>query len=406
MRPKAPKPGKRVFLEKIPFIWSKLNFTKKVTARNIFRYKKRFLMTIIGVAGSTALIIAGFGLRDAIGMMIPVQYGEIFKYDIQISLKDGLTKKQTEEIYTTILEKPEIQNNMALLMQSIEIVKKDNQQSIQLIVPQSTENLENFITLRDRKKQKESYELKENGVILTEKLAKMLQIKAGDTITIKDANNVEKEVKVASITENYLMHYIYMSPDLYKQLYEQEAKPNTLFSTTKELTKQEQDILGKQILEEEEKIAGVTFTSFTTDIFKEVMENLSLVVWILIIAAGLLAFVVLYNLSNANISERIRELATIKVLGFHDKEVFEYVRKEITILTMIGMAFGILGGIFLTTFIIKTCELDILMFNPNIKFVSYIYSLAITAVFACIVNLGTYFALKKINMIEALKSVE
>lgn len=406
MRPKAPKPGKRVFLEKIPFIWSKLNFTKKVTARNIFRYKKRFLMTIIGVAGSTALIIAGFGLRDAISMMIPIQYGEIFKYDVQISLKDNLTKKQIEEIDSTILEKQEVENSMALLMQSIEIVKNDNQQSIQLIVPQKTENIEEFISLRDRKKPKDNYNLNENGVILTEKLAKMLDIKVGDTITIKDVDKIENEVKVEAITENYLMHYIYMSPDLYNQLYEKEIKPNTIFSTTKELTKEEQNLLGKQILEEGECIAGITFTSFTTDIFQEVMDNLSLVVWILIIAAGLLAFVVLYNLSNANISERIRELATIKVLGFHDKEVFEYVRKEITILTIIGMAFGILGGIFLTTFIIKTCELDMLMFNPKIKLVSYIYSLAITAVFACIVNLGTYFALKKINMIEALKSVE
>lgn len=406
MRPKAPKPGKRVFLEKIPFIWSKLNFTKKVTARNIFRYKKRFLMTIIGVAGSTALIIAGFGLRDAISMMIPIQYGEIFKYDVQISLKDNLTKKQIEEIDSTILEKQEVENSMALLMQSIEIVKNDNQQSIQLIVPQKTENIEEFISLRDRKKPKDTYNLNENGVILTEKLAKMLDIKLGDTITIKDVDKIENEVKVEAITENYLMHYIYMSPDLYNHLYEKEIKPNTIFSTTKELTKEEQNLLGKQILEEGECIAGITFTSFTTDIFKEVMDNLSLVVWILIIAAGLLAFVVLYNLSNANISERIRELATIKVLGFHDKEVFEYVRKEITILTIIGMAFGILGGIFLTTFIIKTCELDMLMFNPKIKLVSYIYSLAITAVFACIVNLGTYFALKKINMIEALKSVE
>lgn len=406
MRPKAPKPGKRVFLEKIPFIWSRLNFTKKVTARNIFRYKKRFLMTIIGVAGSTALIIAGFGLRDAISMMIPIQYGEIFKYDIQISLKDNLTQKQIEEIDSTILDKQEVENSMALLMQSIEIVKNDNQQSIQLIVPQKTENIEEFISLRDRKKPKDTYNLNENGVILTEKLAKMLDIKVGDTIIIKDVDKIENEVKVEAITENYLMHYIYMLPDLYNQLYKKEIKPNTIFSITKELDKEEQDLLGKQILEEGDSIAGITFTSFTTDIFKEVMDNLSLVVWVLIIAAGLLAFVVLYNLSNANISERIRELATIKVLGFHDKEVFEYVRKEITILTIIGMAFGILGGIFLTTFIIKTCELDMLMFNPKIKLVSYIYSLAITAVFACIVNLGTYFALKKINMIEALKSVE
>lgn len=406
MRPKAPKTGKRVFLEKIPFIWSKLNFTKKVTARNIFRYKKRFLMTIIGVAGCTALIIAGFGLRDAISSMIPAQYGKIFKYDLQISLRDNLAKEQIDEVYQMINEKQEVERRKKILMQSIEISNIENTQSIQLIVPETIDGFSEFIELQKRKSPQEKYTLNDQGIIITEKLAKLLDIKVEDTITLKDTENVEKQVKVIGITENYLAHYIYMSPDLYEELYQKEIEPNVVFAITNDLSKEQEDTLGKSLLSNTESVSGVTFTSFTTNIFEEVMNNLSLVVWILIIAAGLLALVVLYNLSNANISERIRELATIKVLGFYDKEVYQYVGKEMMILTIIGIIIGLVGGAFLTTYIIKTCELDMLMFNPKIEPQSYIYGIIITALFAIIVNIGTYFSLKKINMIEALKSVE
>lgn len=406
MRPKAPKPGKRVFLEKIPFIWSKLNFTQKVTLRNIFRYKKRFLMTIIGIAGCTSLIIAGFGLRDAIGSMIPSQYGEIFRYNLEISLREGLTTKQTQEAYETISAKENIANSMLINMQSVSIDKNDNNQSIQLVVPQDVEKLKDFITLRDRKHQDETYQLDNSGVIITEKLATLLDIKQGDTIILELGEDNKVEVKVTAITENYLFHYIYMSPELYKQLYEEEIKSNTILAIIPELTLEGEDELGKEILGEEDYISGVTFTSVTTDMFEDVMNNMSLVVFILIVAAGMLAFLVLYSLSNTNISERIRELATIKVLGFYHKEVYNYVGKETIILTIIGILLGLGGGYFLTTYIIKTCELDMLMFNPQIRFMSYIYGILITAIFTIIVSIGTYFALKKIDMIESLKSVE
>ena len=197
-----------------------------------------------------------------------------------------------------------------------------------------------------------------------------------------------------------------MSPELYKQLYEEEIKPNTILAIIPELTLEREDELGKEILGEEDYISGVTFTSVTTDMFEDVMNNMSLVVFILIVAAGMLAFLVLYSLSNTNISERIRELATIKVLGFYHKEVYNYVGKETIILTIIGILLGLGGGYFLTTYIIKTCELDMLMFNPQIRFMSYIYGILITAIFTIIVSIGTYFALKKIDMIESLKSVE
>ena len=405
MRPKAPKPGKRVFLEKIPFIWSKLNFTQKVTVRNIFRYKKRFLMTIIGIAGCTSLIIAGFGLRDAISSMIPSQYGEIFQYNLEISLKDGLTQNQTQEAYTKTVDRNEIKNSMLVDIHSISIDKDNNNQSIQLIVPQQVEQLQDFIQLRNRKHNEETYTLNDEGVILTEKLAQLLDIKEGDTIVLETDDDTV-EVKVTTITENYLLHYIYMSPTLYEQLYQEEMKPNTILAITEELSEEQEDTLGKSILEDKENISGVSFTSATTDMFEDVMNNMNLVVFILIVAAGMLALLVLYSLSNTNISERIRELATIKVLGFYDKEVYNYVGKETVILTLIGILVGLGGGFFLTTYIIKTCELDMLMFNPQIKVMSYLYGIIITAIFAIIVSIGTYFTLKKIDMIESLKSVE
>ncbi len=410
MRPKAPKSGKRVIIEKIPFIWKHLNFTQKVTARNIFRYKKRFLMTVIGVAGCTSLIIAGFGLRDAVSGMIPLQYGGIFKYNLEITLKDGLNQKEIEKAYTKITEKEEIKNSIKVNIQSVEIVKNDNNQDIQLIVPEDTENLQDFIKLRSRTNQEQSYSLNNEGVIITEKIAKLLDIQEGEIITIKDTDNVEVQAKVTAITENYLYHYIYMTPELYKELYKdlykEEMKPNTVFAILDNLSEEQENSLGKELLKEKNSISSVLFTSMTTDIFADVMDNMTLVVWVLIIAAGLLALIVLYNLSNTNISERIRELATIKVLGFYDKEVYDYIGKETIILTIIGMLIGILGGNFLTTFIIKTCELDLMMFDPQIKIASYLYGLTITAIFATIVNIATYFALKKINMIESLKSVE
>jgi len=406
MRPKAPKIGKRVILEKIPFIWKHLNFTQKVTIRNIFRYKKRFLMTIIGVAGCTALIVAGFGLRDAVGSMIPSQYGEIFKHQIEITLKDNLKQEDSQKAYEEITKNQEIDSTIRLNRQSVEIVKNDNNQSIQLIVPEKVENLQEFIVLRNRKRKEQTYTLNEQGVVITEKLAKLLDIDEGDEIIIKDIDKVEVKTKVVGITENYLLHYIYMSPKLYEQLYQEEAKMNTIFANTKELTEEQENALGKTILEDKDSISSVEFNSVATSIFSEVMDNMGLVVWVLIIAAGLLALVVLYNLSNTNISERVRELATIKVLGFYDPEVYEYVGKEMLLLTIIGILVGLLGGNFLTTYIIKTCELDAFMFNPQIEIASYIYGIVITMLFATIVNIITYFALKKIDMIESLKSVE
>ena len=406
MRPKAPKPGKRVILEKIPFIWKKLNFTAKVTARNVFRYKKRFLMTIIGVCGCTSLIIAGFALRDSISSMIPKQFGEINKYNISISLKEEKDEDELSKIEEEILQNEQINDVLGVNVQSVKIIKDDNNQSIQLIVPSDTSKLSEFIVLRDRKNKENTYNLDNSGVIVTEKLSQLLNIKQGDTITLENSDGDRRDVTVANITENYIMHYIYMSPELYNEVFDAKIESNQIYAKTVEMSETQEDELGKTLLSDSKYISGVSFTSATEGMFETVMDNMDMVVWILIIAAGLLALVVLYNLLNANISERIRELATIKVLGFYDREVYSYIARETIILTIIGIIFGLVGGYFLTMYVLKTCELDITMFDPEVRILSYILGVVITVFFAIIVNVVTYFSLKKIDMIESLKSVE
>ena len=234
----------------------------------------------------------------------------------------------------------------------------------------------------------------------------MLDIKEGDTITLENADGDRAEVQVAHITENYIMHYLYMSPDLYNTIYDARIEPNTILAKTNDLTEEQQNELARTLLQDEDNISGVSFTSDSSETLEVVMNNMDMVVWILIIAAGLLALVVLYNLLNANISERIRELATIKVLGFYDREVYEYIGRETIILTILGILVGLVGGYYLTMYILKTCEIDMLMFDPEIRVLSYVLGVVITVVFAVIVNVITYFSLKKIDMIESLKSVE
>ena len=406
MRPKAPKPGKRVILEKIPFIWKHLNFTAKVTARNIFRYKKRFLMTIIGVCGCTSLIIAGFGLRDAIGNMIPLQYGEIYKYNINVSLKEEKEGEELQKVKDEIAENEQVTEILGANIQSVKIIKNDNNQNIQLIVPEDINKIESFVSLRSRTNKDEKYVPDDSGVIITEKLSKLLEIKEGDTITLENADGDRAEVQVAHITENYILHYLYMSPYLYNTIYDARIEPNTILAKTNDLTEEQQNELARTLLQDEDNISGLSFTSDSSETLEIVMNNMDMVVWILIIAAGLLALVVLYNLLNANISERIRELATIKVLGFYDREVYEYIGRETIILTILGILVGLVGGYYLTMYILKTCEIDMLMFDPEIRVLSYVLGVIITVVFAVIVNIITYFSLKKIDMIESLKSVE
>ncbi|MEG2310714.1 MAG: FtsX-like permease family protein [Clostridia bacterium] len=405
MRPKAPKNGKRVFLERIPFIWKRLNFTKKVTARNILRYKKRFFMTVIGIAGCTSLILAGFGLKDSISSMIPMQFNDIYNYNLQITLKDKYSDEELSKLKENVNKVDGAKLFIEAAQQSITFIKNDISKDGQMIVVKDGDNIAEGINLQDRKT-KEKLKLTNDEVIITEKMAKMLGVSKGETIDLKNADDEIVTVKISSITENYVMHYIYMTEELYKKIYTQEPKYNNIFVILDDMTKDEQDIVLSKLLSENNIITSANFTNTVKGMFDDAMSSLNYVVIVLIVSAGLLAFVVLYNLSNVNISERIRELATIKVLGFYDKEVSEYVYRENILLTIIGIILGLILGYMLNSFIITTCEIDMVMFGRVIHFSSYIFSICITVVFATIVNIATHFALKKINMIESLKSVE
>ena len=404
LRPKAPKYGKRVLLERVGFIWKRLKFSHKVTVRNIFRYKKRFLMTIIGIMGCTSLILAGFGLKDSISSILPNQYEDICHYDMLVSLKTALTQEQRNTYIENLKQKENIQEVVETYMESGTAGKGDNSETVQIVVPNDNQEIDKVIKLRDVKTE-EPFTLSEEGIIITDKLAELIDAKVGDMITVTTADDIEKEIKVVGITENYISHYVYMSKALYQQVFGEEYSTNVLLVQDNNLNEDQEETVMQDMVGQNE-VLTVTLTKTTMKSLDDTMSSLNYVVIVLIVSAGLLAFVVLYNLSNINIGERIRELATIKVLGFYDREVYDYVTRETIILTIIGILLGLVVGYFLNFYILGTCEINILRFEKVIHPISYLYATVITLVFSIIVNIVTYFALKKIDMIGSLKSVE
>ena len=404
MRPKSPKMGKRVFLEKVTFIWKRLSFSRKVTVRNIFRYKKRFLMTIIGIMGCTALIVTGFGIRDSIRAIMPDQYEKVFNYDLQINLKADLDKKQKQDFINSLTNDDKIEKLSETYMSSISAINENVEENVQIIVPNNNTDFNTLINLTDVKS-KNNLSLPKDGVLLTDKAAQLLGVEAGDTITLKDTDENETNVKVTNVVENYVYHYIYMSKSMYENLYGKSFDSNVILTKDFNLDNETEDNFVKDLMNMPE-VASVTRISTAMNMMNDTMKSLNYVVIILIVSAGLLAFVVLYNLSNVNISERIRELATIKVLGFYDKEVYLYITRETIILTAIGLVLGLVAGYFLDFFILETCEINMLRFRKFVAPLSFVFAALITILFTIIVNIVTYFALKKINMIESLKSVE
>lgn len=404
MRPKSPKMGKRVFLEKVTFIWKRLSFSRKVTVRNIFRYKKRFLMTIIGIMGCTALIVTGFGIRDSIRAIMPDQYEKVFNYDLQINLKADLDKKQKQDFINSLTNDDKIEKLSETYMSSISAINENVEENVQIIVPNNNSDFNTLINLTDVKS-KNNLSLPEDGVLLTDKAAQLLGVEAGDNITLKDTDENETNVKVTNVVENYVYHYIYMSKSMYENLYGKSFDSNVILTKDFNLDNETEDNFVKDLMNMPE-VASVTRISTAMNMMNDTMKSLNYVVVILIVSAGLLAFVVLYNLSNVNISERIRELATIKVLGFYDKEVYLYITRETIILTAIGLVLGLVAGYFLDFFILETCEINMLRFRKFVAPLSFVFAALITILFTIIVNIVTYFALKKINMIESLKSVE
>lgn len=350
-------------------------------------------MTIIGITGCTGLILAGFGLKDCITNMVPNQYEDIFRYQIQVKLNQ-LSEEELNRVVEEISQLEEVSGYARIYEEAVEISNHDTNETIQLIVP--VDPLDRYIMLRERKSGKKLET--DKGIIVSEKIAKLLDLKVDEKVEVKGKKTVL--AKINGITENYLYHYIYMDKDLYNQ-----DTFNSILIQTDDMTDKEENELSKKI-QEIEGISSITFLSSTRNIFDDTMKNFSFVSLVLIVSAGLLAFVVLYNLATVNISERKRELATIKVLGFYDKEVYHYISRETIILTFIGIVLGLGFGVVLTNFIIKTCELDMMMFSPVIELKSYLYSIIITLLFTFLVNVMVYFSLKKIDMIDSLKSVE
>ncbi len=390
MRPKAPKAGKRVLLEYIPFIWNKLNFTTKVTFRNMFRYKKRFLMTIIGIGGCTGLIFAGYALQGSVKNVLPYQYGKIFKYDINVIASSNLT----EEDKKYINDHEDVKGSILLNAQSAKIDDYDK-----FILMTVNDDIYNFINIRDYKT-KEKLDIND-GLIVSQKMASLNNIEVGDYVNLINKDDKKIKIKVIGICENYLEHYAYISEELYEEKFKTELTYNSALINSSKDTKK----LNKYLLENE-KIINTILTKDVKTRMDKTLEKFGVVVWVLIICAGALALAVLYNLANVNINERIRELATIKVLGFYNKEVYEYVERETKILTLFGIILGFGLGYSLNTFILKTCELDVFMFPTDVGIMVFVYASVITVIFTMMVNVLTYFSLKKIDMIESLKSVE
>ena len=404
MRPRAPKEGKRILLERVGFLWKRLNFSQKVTCRNIFRYKKRLLMTIFGVAGCTALIFTGFGLKDSIRMMIPLQYEQIQKYDMLLSLKDDPSSGEQEALDSVLEDRTVIEDSMALYQESMDASSDGALQEVTLMVPKDREEFSRFITLRERGGGK-PVTLSEEGVVITEKLGRMLGVGVGDTIRLKDPDNRMINVRIDGVTENYVYHYVYMMPSLYESLYGAAPSNNAMIARLTDDGREQEDALSGRLLD----TGAVSSASFNTAVranFDDMISALDIVVVVLILSAAALAFVVLFSLASINIDERKRELATLKVLGFYDAETAMYLHRESLVLTILGILVGLVLGIFLLFFVITTAEVDMVMFTRDTYWTNYVLSSGITLLFALVVNLLTNWVVKRIDMVESLKSIE
>ena len=411
MRPKAPKAGKRVFLEKVDFIWSKLSFTGKVTVRNLFRNKKRFVVTVIGIAGCTAILLAACGLNDALSGVIDNQYGKgtgIAQYDLQVVLKDGQANYNDSQMVAQINGHENIEESMLGYLKVCHGYsdRTDNEMEIDILVPENPDVMKKFINLR---KGDEIIPYTDDGAIITKKLASKTDTKIGDALTIswtEGSKTVEYQVTVADIVDNYAFHYVYMTPAYYQQVTGAVLDYNYLFCKLSEDITTEQKVQLEKDINNIKGVNGSVYTTVVIDNFDNIIKTLNMVVLLFIVAAMALAIVVLYNLNNINVNERIRELATLKVLGFYNGEVSAYIYRENIFLTIIGIAAGLVLGIPLNIAVVGIVDIDTITFKTDLEPKSFIIAAVATAVFAVIVNLLMHFKLKKISMVESLKSVE
>lgn len=403
MRPPAPKEGKRVLLERLTFIWKHLSFSWKSTIRNLFRYKKRLIMTVFGIAGSMGLMLVGFGIQDSISDIAAIQYRELQHYDGMVIEDSDATEEEHAELFEYMKENEQIAHCNRVQMTKISAPKGSSSVSIYLFVPESLSEFAKDVTLKNRITG-ETYELTDEGADISEKTASLLGLKVGDMIPLKKGDK-EYKVRVAVITENYMSHYLYMTPRVYEQTFGEKPEYENIVFTMQEDCKDDLEMAGSRILANPGALS-ISYTSSLASQVDRMLSTLDAVILVLIVSAGMLAFVVLYNLNNINITERQRELATLKVLGFYDGEVSQYVLRENVILTVLGIMFGAVFGILIHRYVITTVEVDAVMFGRNIKPLSFLYSGILTSIFSIVVNGVMHFKLKTIDMVESLKSVE
>lgn len=401
MRPKAPKTGKRIFIERITPLWKRFNFSSKVTARNLFRYKRKMLMSTIGIAGCTALLLTGFALYDSINDIIRLQYGEIQFYDGMV-IYDGEKYPEADEKSAEIIA--EYGESVNVFQKQMSVSANDTDVDAYIAVPSDPEKFTEFFTLRSRQTG-EHYELTDGTVYIDEKMSLLLGgVTGGDKLTISKSDTEKVDVTLTAFFENYPGHYVYMTENTYVQLFGEAPEYNSLYFSHN-LSTEDEGGLAERILKTEGTLT-VSFSSAVKENYVNMLSALTLVIVVVIVSAGALAYVVMYNLTNINITERIREIATLKVLGFYDKEVDAYIFRENILLTLMGTAVGLFMGIFLAQFIITTAEVDLVMFGRNIYAGSYVLAAIFTLVFSLLVTLVMHRRLKDVDMIEALKSVE
>ena len=405
MRPKAPKPGKRILLERITPLWKHMSFTAKLTARNLFRYKARLCMTVIGVAGCTALIVAAFGLLNSFDPLTEVQFGEVFHYDAVVVPKDGGSEKQLDYLVKKAEKDEDVKRAMLCMQEEITIDAHGKHYSAPLTINvfSDTAHFDEIVHLQERES-KNPLTLDDSGVMINEKYAATNNLKVGDTVKIKGKIGTA-EAKIAGIYEQYINNYLYMTPKLYHELFKKQPVYNMLCVSLDEAKGDRADNFSSQMLSDN-RIVAVTFMAEKITEFKNMLNSLNMVVLVMIVCAAALAFVVLYNLTNINIAERVREIATFKVLGFYNRETSSFIYKENIILTLMGIAVGLGLGILLTGFIVRTVEIDNVMFGREIYFTSYLYAAGLTMLFSLLVNGVMSFKIKAVNMVESLKSVE
>lgn len=401
--PKAPKAGKRIFLERITPVWKRMKFTHKVTARNLFRYKKRFFMTVIGVAGCTALLVTGFGLKDSISDIVSKQFGKVFTYDFLVTLSKESALKDAG--FQALMDAPEqVTSYLPVQQERISLDVDGQSYDVYLFVPEDEARLDNFIDLHERKSGA-AVPLTDDGVVITEKFSDEAGLSPGDTLTLENGEGREGTFTVTGVAENYVENYVYMTPSVYEDAYGSALEYNSVLGILPDDAQDVDEAFSTSLLEVD-GVAGLTQMSSMRSSLDDTIASINYVVYVIILCAGMLAFVVLYNLMNINITERTKEIATIKVLGFFEREVEAYVYRESNVLTVIGMLLGLVGGIFLHMFIMRTVEVDMVMFGRDIKPLSFVLSAVLTVVFSLLVNLGMKRKLRNISMVESMKAPE